>query len=160
MKVQDIMIAAPKCCRPDTNLAAAVELMWVNDCGFLPVVDHDGRIAGVITDRDICVALGTRNQRASEVCVREAMTDHVYTCAADDDIHSALKSMEENEVRRLPVVTPDGELMGVLSIGDVTLYASGGHGEKRPELSTDDVVEAFQGIRARQEADQFAQLET
>ncbi len=57
MKVRDMMMSAPKHCRPDTNLASAVETMWTNDCGFLPVVDEDGRVAGVITDRDICIAL-------------------------------------------------------------------------------------------------------
>jgi CBS domain-containing protein len=158
MKVRDIMMSAPKYCRPDTNLAAAVEMMWTNDCGFLPVVDEGGRVAGVITDRDICIALGTRNQRASDVFVREVMTDRVYGCAAEDDIHTALATMEKHQVRRLPVVNLDGKLAGILSIGDVTLHAEKKGGKKIPDLSSDEVVETYQGIRVRQLTEQVAQL--
>ncbi|HLG94362.1 MAG TPA: CBS domain-containing protein [candidate division Zixibacteria bacterium] len=158
MKVRDIMMSAPKYCRPDTNLASVVEILWVNDCGFLPVVDRDERVAGVITDRDICIALGTRNQRASDVLVREVMTERVYACAPEDDIHSALETMEKHQVRRLPVVNLNGKLAGILSIGDVTLHAEKREGKKIPDLSSEEVVEAYQGIRVRQLTEQVAQL--
>ncbi|HXF48431.1 MAG TPA: CBS domain-containing protein [Verrucomicrobiae bacterium] len=158
MKVRDIMVNTPKYCRPDANLASAVELMWVNDCGFLPVVDFDNRVTGVITDRDIAIALGTRNQRASDVLVRDVMTKRVYGCAPDDDIHTALQSMEKHQVRRLPVVNPDGKLAGILSIGDLTLHAEKKEGKKIPDLSSDEVVETYQGIRVRQLTEQVAQL--
>lgn len=158
MKVRDLMMGSPKSCRPETNLASAVETMWTNDCGFLPVVDEEGRVAGVVTDRDICIALGTRNRRASDVLVREVMTDRVYACAAEDDIHSALETMEKHQVRRLPVVSLDRKLVGILSIGDVTLHAEKREGRKIPDLSSDDVVETYQGIRVRQLTEQTAQL--
>jgi CBS domain-containing protein len=58
VKVTDIMTASPEACRADHNLAAAVELLWKADCGVLPVVDHSGRVAGILTDRDICIASG------------------------------------------------------------------------------------------------------
>lgn len=158
MKIRDIMMSTPKYCRPDTNLAAAVELMWKNDCGFLPVVDFENRVVGVITDRDICIALGTRNQRASEIFVREVMAERVYACAMEEDIRTALKTMETHQVRRLPVVNADGKLAGVLSIGDLTLHAEKKEGRKIPDLSTEDVVETYQGIRVRQLTEQTAQL--
>jgi CBS domain-containing protein len=152
------MMSSPRYCRPDTNLAAAVEMMWVNDCGFLPVVDVDNRVTGVITDRDTCIALGTRNQRASDVLVRDVMTDRVYTCATEDDIHSALETIEKHQVRRLPVVNLDGKLAGILSIGDLTLHAEKKEGKNIPDLSSEDVVEAYQEIRVRQLTEQVAQL--
>jgi len=158
MKVRDIMMSAPKFCRPDTNLAAAVEIMWKSDCGFLPVVDFENRVAGVLTDRDVCIALGTRNQKASDVLVRDVMTDRVYGCAVEDDIHTALQTMEKHQVRRLPVVNPDGKLVGVLSIGDLTLHAEKREGKKIPDLSSEDVVETYQGIRVRQLTEQVVQL--
>lgn len=158
MKVRDIMVRAPKYCRPDTNLATAVEILWKGDCGFLPVVDLDGRVAGVVTDRDICIALGTRNQRASEVFVREVMTERAYVSRAEDDIHTALETMEKHQVRRLLVVSVDGKLIGVLSIGDLTLHAERRAGKRIPDLSTEDVVETYQGIRVRQLTEQTAQL--
>jgi CBS domain-containing protein len=62
MKVKDIMTQSVVCCSPDTNIGAAVELMWVHNCGMLPVVRADGKLCGIITDRDICIAVGTRNK--------------------------------------------------------------------------------------------------
>ena len=158
MKVRDIMTKAPTFCHPDSNLAAAAEKMWAHDCGLLPVVDNELGVVGVITDRDICIALGTRNQRASDVLVREVMTERVYACAPEDDIHSALETMEKHQVRRLPVVNLNGKLAGILSIGDVTLHAEKREGKKIPDLSSEEVVEAYQGIRVRQLTEQVAQL--
>jgi CBS domain-containing protein len=65
MKVQDIMTQEVQCCGPDTNLAAAAKMMWDSDCGALPVVNIEGHLLGVITDRDICRAAATRNKPAS-----------------------------------------------------------------------------------------------
>lgn len=149
MKVRDIMMGSPKSCHPEANVASAVEMMWVNDCGFLPVVESDGRVSGVVTDRDICIALGTRNRRASEVLVREVMTPRAYVCTTEDDVHTALEAMEEHQIRRLPVVSSEGKLVGVLSMGDVTLHAGRSKGRKKIELSSDEVVETFKGVRAR-----------
>jgi predicted transcriptional regulator len=59
MKVKDIMMRTAARCHPDTNLGAAVEMMWTRNCGILPVVDAEDKLVGVITDRDICIALGT-----------------------------------------------------------------------------------------------------
>ena len=56
MKVQDLMTSDVKTCRPETNLAEAVRDMWEGNCGAVPVVNDEGRVAGIITDRDICIA--------------------------------------------------------------------------------------------------------
>ncbi len=82
MKVKDIMMGAPYYCQPETNLGSATELMWNANCGFLPVESTDGKVIGVITDRDICMALGTRNRLAGEVTVAEVPTGKLYTCCA------------------------------------------------------------------------------
>ena len=78
---------------------------------------------GVITDRDISIALGTRDRRASEVCVRSVMSPRLFTCTPDDDVHTALKTLKSEGIRRLPVIDREGMLMGVLSIDDVILNA-------------------------------------
>ena len=62
MRVRDLMTKTVVFCRHETNLAAATALMWDNDCGTLPVVSESGKVIGIITDRDICIALGTRNR--------------------------------------------------------------------------------------------------
>ena len=68
MKVKDLMTREPRTCSPDTTLASAAHLMWDGDCGILPVVD-DGELVGVVTDRDMYIALATQNARASHLRV-------------------------------------------------------------------------------------------
>ena len=92
MKVKDIMTDTPCYCLPKTNLGSAIELMWNANCGCLPVLSADGKVSGVVTDRDICVALGTRNRVASDVTVGEVMSDKLYSCAPEDEIHLALQT--------------------------------------------------------------------
>ena len=62
MKVQDIMTSDVQCCGPDTNLAAAAKMMWDSDCGALPVLNVQGQVMSMITDRDICMAAATKNE--------------------------------------------------------------------------------------------------
>jgi len=67
MKVKDFMNSPVQCCGPDTNLAAAAGMMWDSDCGILPVVDREGKVIGLITDRDICMAVATKHRLASDI---------------------------------------------------------------------------------------------
>src|SRR5215510_1197686 len=103
MKVKTLMITEAKFCALETNLAVATQVMWENDCGFLPVLDA-GRVIGVITDRDVCIALGTRETPASRVHVASVISPRLFVCSADDDVQSALATMKKERVRRLPVV--------------------------------------------------------
>jgi CBS domain-containing protein len=79
MKVKELMMRTPYQCQPETNLGEATELMWNGNCGFLPVVDSEGKIHGVVTDRDICIALGTRNRLPGEIPVREVMSEKLFS---------------------------------------------------------------------------------
>lgn len=148
MKVKEVVVGKPVSCRPETNLGAAVEMLWNHNCGILPIVRDDGKVIGVVTDRDICIALGTRDRLAGEICVGEVTTGKVFSCAPDDDIHSALETMRRQKVRRLPVVGNDGTLQAVLSMDDVVLH-SGTHG-RTAELSFDGVVSTLKTIYAHQ----------
>src|SRR5215467_1479891 len=74
MKVRDLMTTNAAFCRPETNLAAVGALMWEHDCGLIPVVDDPGKVTGVITDRDICIALSTRDRQPSKIMTREITT--------------------------------------------------------------------------------------
>ena len=115
------------CCQPDTDLAAASGLMWENDCGVLPVVEH-GDLTGIITDRDICIALGTNNRRAADVPVREVASRDVQICSPDADVKSAMATMRRAKVRRLPVVE-DGKLEGILALNDIVEAVDRKHGD-------------------------------
>lgn len=149
MKVKDVMMGTPYYCQLDTNLGSVAELMWVGNCGFLPVMGNDGKVAGVITDRDICIALGTRNRMAGDVTVREAMTNRLFACSPDDDVHVAMQMMKEGGVRRLPVIALNGTLVGVISIDDLLLRAEAGKIGGRPELSMEEVVKTYRAIDQR-----------
>ena len=142
MKVQEVMTEDVKSCFPDTNLATAAALMWQNDCGVLPVVVDGGNPVGVITDRDIAIAVGTRGRAPQDIRVDEVIQGPVVACTADDDIHTALKTMRKDKLRRLPVLTDDGVLKGILSLNDVVHHAQKGN----KELDYDDVVSTFKAI--------------
>ena len=119
MQVQEIMTHEVSCAQPETNAAAAAELMWTNDCGSLPVVEDGRRVIGMVTDRDLFIALGTQNKRASDLTVGEIMRANPSVCSPEDDLTKALITMAEGRMHRLPVVDETGTLRGILSIDDV-----------------------------------------
>jgi CBS domain-containing protein len=121
MTIRDVMTNQVTICRPETNLAAASALMWENDCGALPVLDETGELVGILTDRDICIALGTRNVRASELTVRDVAGTDPLICTANNDVRSALQIMQDTKTRRLPVVNEHGVLQGTVSIEDIVM---------------------------------------
>ena len=146
MKVQDVMKQPAVCCSPDTNVGAAVELLWVNNCGMLPVVGTDGKLQGVVTDRDICIAMGTRNRLAGELTIREIATKNVVTCKPEDEIHEALHSMSEKQVRRLPVVNNEGVPQGILSMDDIITHGDLGKWQGSCELSAEEIIRALKRL--------------
>lgn len=145
MRVQDVMTETPATCRPDTNLAAAAELVWTHDCGSLPVLDDAGAVVGIATDRDMLIALGTRNQRPADLTVAEVMRSPVVTCGPSDDVALALSTMRDRKIRRLPVVDCEGKLVGILATNDIVLH-SDRKGGKEAAVPYDEVMTAFKGI--------------
>jgi CBS domain-containing protein len=141
---------AAVCCRPDTNLAAAVELLWVNNCGMLPVVGNNGKLEAVITDRDICIAIGTRNRLPSELTVQEVATKNAITCKPDDEIHEALHTMARKQVRRLPVVDHAGVPQGILSMDDIITHGDMGKWQGCCELSSEEIIRALKRLYGQQ----------
>jgi CBS domain-containing protein len=146
MRVQEVMNRAAASCRSGKNRAAVTALMWEHNCGQLPVVNDDGKVTAVITDRDICIALGTRDQRASELRVSDVIHRAPVVCRADDHLRAALKIMAAEQVRRLPVVDDEGALVGILSLDDVTLQARHHGDTDRPPVSFEDVMNTLRAI--------------
>lgn len=122
MKVHQIMRSEARTCAPEDTAAAAGRLMREVDCGWLPVV-RDTQPVGVVTDRDLYLALTDGDRKPSELRVQEAMTTTVYGCKAGDEVREALDVMREHRVRRLPVLDDSHELTGMLSIDDIVLAA-------------------------------------
>src|ERR1044072_6695315 len=110
MKVSDIMTADPGFCFAVDTLTKAASIMWQRDCGTVPVLDAGNKVIGMVTDRDICIAVASRDGRASEIMAGELCSGNVLSCSPDDELKKALKSMRKNQLRRLPVVDGDGRL--------------------------------------------------
>lgn len=126
MKAKDLMSRSVVTCRMDDNLAEVAALMWAERCGALPVLGANGRLASMITDRDVAIALGTRNLRASDVLVHQVVLSRVFTCAEHDEMERALSIMVAQNVRRLPVIDGEAALVGILSIDDFLLHTQPG----------------------------------
>lgn len=126
MKTKERMTMPVTVCHPENNLAEIAAIMWNERCGALPVIDAEGRAISMITDRDVAIALGTRNLRASEVLVSDVAPPRVFTCLDRDDIWFALHTMVSQNVRRLPVINDDGKVVGLLSIDDFLLHMEPG----------------------------------
>lgn len=151
MKVKEIMMGTPYTCRKEANLGEAAELMWKGNCGFLPITGADGKVSGVITDRDICMALATRNKLAGEITAGEVSPNSkLFACSPEEEIHVALLTMRDAKVRRLPVIDAAGKAVGVLSMDDVLLHAEPCASGKIVELSTDEVVRCYRAINQRE----------
>lgn len=140
MKVKEIMTPDPQTCTTATSTAAAAHLMWQSDCGIIPVVD-DGHLVGVVTDRDMYIALATRNERASRLPVGAVATRPAVTCVPEDDVQTALEIMKQARVRRLPVVGFGNVVLGLLSLDDLVMAAETGRG-----LRSEDVVNVLKAI--------------
>lgn len=149
MKVHDVMTSIVKCCGPEIDLSTATSIMWEADCGALPVVDEAGRVIGMITDRDIAIAAASRGRPASDIVVSEVISWRVYGVSRDEDIKSALKTMRQEKVRRLPVVNDDGILQGILSLNDIILCAEDVRGRQVPDITYEDVVSTCKAICER-----------
>lgn len=145
MNVREIMTSDVQWCGLGTNLAAAAKLMWDTDCGVLPVVNGEGQVLGMITDRDICMACATKQRAPSELTVFDAVSGKTHRCKMSDDVHTAMAMMKREQVRRLPVVDEEGVLQGVISMNDFILLA----GEpKAPAISLQEVAKALKAISA------------
>jgi CBS domain-containing protein len=141
MKVKELMTTDVRTCSSDTTVAEAAHLMWEGDCGVLPVVD-DGELTGIVTDRDMYIALATQNARASHLKVGAVATKTPVTCTPEDDVQAVLATMKQARVRRLPVVGFGGMVLGILSMNDILLAAGAG------KVASEAVVSTLQAICA------------
>ena len=123
MKVEEIMSANPACCSPEATVKEAARLMVQRDCGEIPVIDESGKPLGVITDRDIACRV-IANGRGPDTRVRQAMTQPAITVSIDMSVEECCGIMEENQVRRVPVVDAKGACCGMLALADIALEGS------------------------------------
>ena len=121
MRVRHIMTPSPAYCLPLDSSQKAAQLMALYDTGFLPVVEtlETRRLVGVVTDRDLCLAIMARGQSPATTPVSVSMTRSVISCRLDDDVKKVEILMREHLIRRI-VVTEGGQAVrGIVSIADV-----------------------------------------
>lgn len=123
LSVKTIMTEDVHGCAPDDTLNVAAQLMWEHDFGAVPVLASDGKLSGIITDRDICMAAYTKGVPLTAITVRDVMARHVHACAPEDSLERAATLMADAQVRRLPVIDGEGRLLGVVALADIARNA-------------------------------------
>jgi CBS domain-containing protein len=118
MKVAECMTRDVRLTSPDQTLKEAAEEMARCDTGALPVGEND-RLVGMITDRDIAIR-GVACGKGPDAKVADAMTREIRYCFEDDSAEDVLEHMSEQQVRRLPVLSRDKRLVGIVSLSDLT----------------------------------------
>lgn len=124
MKVSELMTTDVRTCWMNEALDRAAKLMWELDCGSIPVLDQNGRVVGMITDRDVCMAAYTQAQLLGRIPVSKAMSAELYSCKAEEDLEKVEKRMRSHQVRRMPVLDDEGHLRGILSLADIAQRAA------------------------------------
>ena len=134
-KVADIMTRSVATVQREETLQAAARRMREMDVGWLPVLDGKA-LVGMVTDRDIAVRGVAEGMVAQESRVADVMTADVIWCSADDAVEDVMAEMGEAQVRRLPVLDANKEVVGVLALADLATRQSGHTDETLREIST------------------------
>ncbi|SET86030.1 CBS domain-containing protein [Salinibacillus kushneri] len=139
--IRDIMTRDVSSCSPDDTLYDAAMKMKELDVGVIPVTDNQNHLMGLVTDRDL-VLRGYANKKSESTKIQDVISDDLYSVSPETDVQEASQVMAEKQIRRLPVVD-NGELVGIVSLGDLSLEKKSDHAagvalneisEKRDEL--------------------------
>lgn len=140
MQVNEIMTRDVATAELETSVEEIATLMKEENVGAIPVLDEDGDLAGIITDRDIVVRCIAEGKDVSECRAEDILTEDCETASPDMDVREASQLMATRQIRRLPVVE-DGRLIGMLSIGDVAVKTA------NDKLSGDALEKVSQGVK-------------
>ncbi|MDX1664448.1 MAG: CBS domain-containing protein [Candidatus Promineifilaceae bacterium] len=125
MEVIDLMTPNPACCTQDTNLQAVAQMMKENDCGMIPVVDSMDNMnpIGTVSDRDITIRCVAEGKNPLDATAGDIMSQPVVTVHSHDTVVDTARKMEENMVRRIPVVDENNSVVGIVAQADLALQA-------------------------------------
>jgi CBS domain-containing protein len=118
MKVKDVMHTGATWVEPGTPVAELAKMMRDHDIGSIPIGEKD-RLVGMVTDRDIVTRGLANGGDCAKLTARDVMTKPIIYCRTDEDVEDALRIMEKNKVRRLPVIDENKRLAGMLALGDI-----------------------------------------
>jgi CBS domain-containing protein len=134
-KIAEVMTQRPRAVTPQTTVCEAARLMEEEDVGSLPVVDEGTRLIGIVTDRDVAVRVVGRGLDPDTTVVGDVASRDVVALTPDHDLDEALRLMAREQVRRVPIVVRENQLVGMLAQADIA------HAGK--EKTTGEVVEAI-----------------
>jgi CBS domain-containing protein len=124
MKVKDVMHKGVDWVSPETPVAEIAKLMRAHDIGCIPIGEDD-HLIGMVTDRDIvCKGLARKDFDAARSTARDVMSEGIHCCREDDDLAKAIHHMETLKIRRLPVINKSKRMVGMISLGDVSQFAT------------------------------------
>lgn len=146
MNASELMTTDVKSCNVNDNLQRAAQIMWENDCGAVPVIDNDGRVVGIVTDRDICMSAYTQGLPLWQISVSSAMANRVHGVREDDPIEAVEQLMRRVQVRRVPVLDGEARLKGILSLNDLARHAHRSSGRKSNGLSGESVSRTLAAV--------------
>ena len=126
MKVRDIMTTDVACCTPETRLQDVARLMVDRDCGEIPVVDGSDtrRPVGVVTDRDITCRLVAEGRNPLDLRASDCMSSPAISVRPEDDVDECVRTLEDHQIRRVPVVDGTGKLCGMVAQADIARHGS------------------------------------
>jgi len=126
MKVKLMMTKDPKYCVPSDTAQRAATIMREEHAGIVPVVDdaQSRKIVGVVTDRDLCMNVVAEGLDPKAIPVEQCMTTKVVSCTSNDSVDRVTELMRENQIRRVPVVDEQHELVGIVALADVVERAT------------------------------------
>jgi CBS-domain-containing membrane protein len=149
MKVKDLMTTDVKSCREYCTLNSAAQTMWENDIGCVPIVDHENRVIGMLTDRDVCMGAYIQGLSLTAASVTSAMSKQVFSCHPQDDLASVERLMREKQIHRVPVVDAEGRLAGIVSLNDIAREAAQeSRAKKSREVSDAEVTGTMASVCA------------
>lgn len=134
-KINEVMTERPRAVTPQTSVREAARLMEEEDVGSLPVVEEGVRLVGIVTDRDVALRVVGGGLDPEATPVAEVASTEVVTLSPEDDLDEALGLMARAQVRRLPIVVRENELVGMLAQADIARVGK--------EKSTGEVIEAI-----------------
>jgi CBS domain-containing protein len=124
MKVSDVMSKRLICCLKTDTVQSVANLMATHDIGAIPVVSdlESKRLEGIVTDRDLCLRVIARGGDPKTTLVGSVMSPDPLTCNQEDSLERCELLMRERQIRRLPVVDPQGRCVGMLAQADIVLH--------------------------------------
>jgi len=122
-RIREIMTSNPSTVEPDKTVVDAARIMKQEDAGVVPVTEN-GRLTGMVTDRDIAIRVVAESKDPKSTTVREVASSDLVTIDPQQDLDEALRLMAQHQVRRLLVVEEDGRLVGVVAQADVARHGN------------------------------------